>query len=258
MRSLFLLLVLVTACWSSSQPPQPAADVVVPAPPPSTTEASAPETSGEPPVTVDDVLGLMAKIPQPEGCVVADDPIGDLWWPPWSKQMIHIGRPICRPGGFERTSDAPRIAAAIAAAVNAPGCAFFCRRELSAAIMAVFAAFDSGNTVTEHGAWHLPDAPVDPMLAAPIWAARAGDAIRVCMDKPYSFELHHSLGAMLIGRCAEDTLPYEQCVRSPKSPVSRCSLTKSNWRTRVAETFMPDAEPGVPTSHIHPEYRSTP
>jgi len=189
-------------------------------------------------MTGDLVLAIIAKIPTPEGCIYKDDTTGDLYWPEGSREVSHIGRPICSPGHFERTADAPRIAAAIAAAVDRPSCSFLCTQPLRAAVMAVFAAFDSGNVLGTRGAWRLVDAPVDPRAGAVLWLDRAEEIMDKCMGSPYWTELHLALGGMLTGNCDDDPWSYQRCVRDPKAPISKCAQMKSNWRVRLAEDII--------------------
>jgi hypothetical protein len=90
------------------------------------------------------------------------------------------------PGRYDQSGDASTVAQAIA--VSAPD------RE-TAALMAVFAAYESSNercAVGDHGkslgAWQLqkvePEVACDPMRAAPIWLARKADSEAKCANLP--------------------------------------------------------------------------
>ena len=122
-------------------------------------------------IEVDDVLALMAKIPNECGLDRSC---------PWCK----VGDEACqlRSAGFERARDAREIAAVIAAGTSS--------RE-DAVLSAVYAAFESNNHKRARGdggmslgVWQMqrlaPDVAFNPTLALPVFLERAHRSMEHC------------------------------------------------------------------------------
>ncbi len=207
MRRLSVL--FLAACSTSSAPlpaPAPApAPAVASAAPSAQLDAAAPEL----PVTADDVLGWMRRLPRP--CAFKHAcPRGDLG--------------LFRPG-----PDAQLVVDGIVAAVNSETCAHvLCTKRDDAAMLTVFAVYDSG--ARKCGTWK-GDASCEPSAAAASWLARAGKARDDCMSdygnieadppiyrtytaprgwqEPYATDLASSWAVLIAGSCISQAGQHE-------------------------------------------------
>lgn len=156
-------------------------------------------------VTSDEVLGMMARIPSPEGGT--------------------------RVGGYERGPDAKEIANAIAAHVNRNVDNVFATRRQTAATMAVYSSYESGNTKCavgdsgrSLGFLQLQRVSVatacSPFDALVIWASRAKDALETCANNPPE----ERLAPLASGNCAHARLKTRGRMMVAKSIISETSM----------------------------------
>jgi hypothetical protein len=134
----------------------------------------------DPVPTVDDVLAVMASIPE-EHCLFNPK-----------------GKGCGKPARYDRGPDARRIALAIVA--NANG-GLTGSRKLDAAVYATYSSYESGNNASARGdcnedktvckangpwqIWYIsPEVASDPDRAAPVWRSIATSSLKACASNP--------------------------------------------------------------------------
>lgn len=114
------------------------------------------------------------------------------------------------PAGFDRKPAVPRIAEAIAQAVNEETATVLASQKEDAALLAVFGARESafrmcasGDRGASLGVWQLQAARAavacEPLWAAREWLRRAREAMRICVEVPYQ----ERLALLASGKCTK-------------------------------------------------------